>query len=77
MGEVIPGNQLMYVIPSISFCSIPLSQIYEHAEWYGHYAIGVKPGFVKNNGGTPVVCVHGREHRVRSLAGWPKGAVVS
>ena len=58
IGERIPGNQLAYFVPSISFCNIPLSKMSEHAEWYGHYAIGVKPYWVKLQGGTPVVYCH-------------------
>lgn len=58
IGERIPGNPLIYITRSISLCSIPLSQISEHADWYGHYAIGVKPSFIKKNGGTPVIYVH-------------------
>lgn len=58
IGEKIPGTHVMYLANAICFCDIPLSQISEHVSWYGPYAIGFKPQFVKSNGGTPVCYVH-------------------
>lgn len=58
IGEKIPGTKLMYIVPSISLCNIPLSLITEHTDWYGDYAIGIKPAFVKQHGGTPLVYAH-------------------
>lgn len=58
IGEKIPGTKLMYIVSSISLCNIPLSLVSEHIDWYGSYAIGIKPGFVKQHGGTPLVYAH-------------------
>lgn len=58
VGEKIPGTNIMYLVDALCFCDIPLSAIREHVEWYGSYAIGFKPSFVKANGGTPVCYVH-------------------
>lgn len=41
------GNKCDFAIPMVCFCDIPLSQISEHATFYGSWGVGVKPSWVK------------------------------
>jgi hypothetical protein len=41
------GNMYEFAIPMVCFCDIPLSQISEHAKFYGCWGIGVKPSWGK------------------------------
>ena len=41
-------------IPMFCFCDIPLSQIKDHIDEYGHYGIGVTKDFARDNKITPV-----------------------
>jgi len=41
-------------IPMFCFCDIPLSQIKDHIDEYGHYGIGVSKDFARDNNITPV-----------------------
>ena len=58
IAEKIPNSKLMYTVPAVCFCNIPLSSISEHVDWYGYYGIGLKPAFCKSIGATPVCYVH-------------------
>lgn len=69
IGEKIPGTKLMYIASSISLCNIPLSLISEHTEWYGVYAIGIKPTFIKRLGGTPMIYAHDSSPFLTKLKG--------
>ena len=40
-------------IPMFCFCDIPLSQIKDHIDEYGHYGIGVTKDFARDNKITP------------------------
>jgi hypothetical protein len=44
-----------YAIPIISFCDIPLSQIKDHMDKYGQYAIGLSMDWAKKYGLNPVL----------------------
>ena len=59
IAEKIPNSRLMYTVPAICFCNIPLSAIKEHLDWYGEYGIGFTPAYCKSIGATPVCYVHG------------------
>lgn len=41
-------------IPMFGFCDIPLSQIKDHIDEYGHYGMGVTKDFARDNKITPV-----------------------
>ena len=52
-----PENK-RWAIPMVCFCDIPLSNISEHTQKYGNYAIGVKKTWAIEQGITPVLYVH-------------------
>ena len=45
----------IFGIPMVSFCDIPLSQIRNHIQTYGHYALGLTKAWAKLHGITPVM----------------------
>ena len=47
-----------WAIPMVCFCDIPLSNIAEHTQKYGNYAIGVKKAWAIEQGITPILYVH-------------------
>lgn len=47
-----------FAIPMVCFCDIPLSQITEHINTYGHYAIGLKKDWALNKGISPIIYIH-------------------
>ncbi len=52
-----PGGK-KWAIPMVCFCDIPLSNIAEHTQKYGNYAIGVKKAWAIEQGITPILYVH-------------------
>lgn len=60
VSEKISGRNIAYFSEMICFCDIPLSKIKEHTTWYGKYAIGIRPEFLKEKGVSPVIYTHSR-----------------
>lgn len=52
-----PGDDKV-AIPMVCFCDIPLSNIADHTEKYGKYAIGIKKTWAVEQGVTPILYVH-------------------
>jgi len=50
-----------YAFPMVCFCDIPLSQIAEHTNDYGYYAIAMSKGWAKKKGVSPVTYYSGKE----------------
>lgn len=56
--EKIEGqNGLYLLIPMVSFCDIPFSQIIEHSNKYGSYGIGLRKNWAEKNGLNPVLYI--------------------
>ena len=49
---------LRLAVPMVCFCDIPLSQISEHTQKYGEYAIGIKKDWAISQGVSPILYVH-------------------
>ena len=47
-----------WAIPMVCFCDIPLSNIAEHTQKYGNYAIGIKKTWAMEQGVSPILYVH-------------------
>lgn len=47
-----------YAFPMTCFCDIPLSQIHNHVENYGKYAVGLTKKWGMQHGITPVLYIH-------------------
>jgi Putative abortive phage resistance protein AbiGi, antitoxin len=52
------SDKRIYGIPMVSFCDIPLSQIRNHIQTYGRYAIGLTKGWAQSHGITPVMYLY-------------------
>jgi hypothetical protein len=55
-------------IPMVSFCDIPLSQVKDHSENYGGYALGLTKDWAKHHGISPVLYAHPNALNTGALA---------
>lgn len=63
LEDVIPvGLRQQVAIPMVCFCDIPLSQIKNHINSYGRYAIGLSKDWAKKVGINPIMYVDGDSH---------------
>ncbi len=53
--EGISGGNVQIAIPMVCFCDIPLSQIRNHTELYGCYALGLTKDWGMRNGISPIL----------------------
>ena len=49
------------------FCDIPLSQIYEHTNTYGKFAIGFTKEWAQKVGITPVIYIHNQSPQIQDI----------
>ena len=49
-----------WAIPMVCFCDIPLSNITQHTQKYGNYAIGIKKTWAIEQGVNPILYVHNK-----------------
>lgn len=54
-------------IPMKCFCDIPLSQIYEHTNTYGKFAIGFTKEWAQKVGITPVLYIHNQSPHIQNI----------
>ncbi len=54
----IHGDEMYLAFPMVCFCDIPLSQINNHVENYGNYALGLTKTWGINNGLSPILYIH-------------------
>lgn len=47
-----------WAVPMVCFCDIPLSNIAQHTQKYGNYAIGIKKDWAIEQGVSPILYVH-------------------
>lgn len=47
-----------WAVPMVCFCDIPLSNIAQHTQKYGNYAIGIKKNWAIEQGVSPILYVH-------------------
>lgn len=61
------NNQADYLIPMVSFCDIPFSQILNHVNNYGSYGIGLKKKWAEEKGLNPVLYIEKKSNLANSI----------
>jgi Protein of unknown function (DUF2743). len=56
--DFISSEKLDMAIPMVCFCDIPLSQIIDHVDTYGEYAIGLNKDWAMSKGISPVLYLY-------------------
>ena len=51
-------TNMKWAVPMVCFCDIPLSNIAQHTQKYGNYAIGIKKSWAIEKGVSPILYVH-------------------
>lgn len=67
MPEGEESQDLIFAIPMVCFCDIPLSQTQSHMDVYGHYAIGLSKKWGEANGVCPVLYTYPKALLARRL----------
>ncbi len=57
-------NNEKWAVPMVCFCDIPLSNIAQHTQKYGNYAIGIKKNWAIDQGVSPILYVHDKSRFV-------------
>jgi hypothetical protein len=65
--EFLSNPDFDIAIPMVCFCDIPLSQILEHVNTYGNYAIGLKKDWAINQGISPIIYLHNNSNTNKAL----------
>ncbi|WP_315057402.1 abortive infection system antitoxin AbiGi family protein, partial [Chryseobacterium indoltheticum] len=66
--KIISENKdIDYLIPMVSFCDIPFSQILSHVNNYGSYGIGLKKKWAEEKGLNPVLYIEKKSVLANSI----------
>lgn len=58
----IPNKTWYYTVAAKCFCDIPLGKIKSHLNWFGNYGLGIKMGYLKDKGVSPIIYIHQRSN---------------